>query len=109
MRKKQIEMYKKMKEDDIPITRGDDDKPITPNYIYKWKKRMKPSLSTQPDFDLMEKRLEKKLEKGRIKPIYQMNRHYTPEQQLEEVHNKTDLGYEWMLAEHKLLKYLLSL
>jgi len=108
MNKKQIDMFKKFKEDDIPITRNDDGIPMTPYYIYNNKKRMRPSMSSQPDFDLLEQRIKKKVEKGMVKPIYRMDGEYSPERQLEEVQNKTKFGYELMLAEKGLLDYLLA-
>jgi hypothetical protein len=107
MRKKQYEFYKKLKEDDIPIVREGEDL-LTPDYIYNNKRRMKPSASKKPDWELITKRLEKKLEKGILKTIYTMNGEYTPERQLEEVRNNTTEGYKFMLAEKGLLDYLLA-
>jgi len=108
MKKKQYENYKKLKEDKIPITRDDDDKLIDADYIYKKKKRMKPSMSTQPDWELLEARLEKKLELGMLKPYYSMQGDMSPEKQLEEVRNRTSEGYKLMLAEKGLVDWLLS-
>jgi len=107
MRKKQYENYKKLKEDDIPIVR-DGAEFLTPEKIYIEKKRMTVAASTQPDWELLEKRLEKKLEKGMLMTVYEMTGMITPKQQLEEVKSRTAIGYKFLLAEHGLLQYLMS-
>ena len=69
---------------------------------------MNPSLAIEPDWKLLEKRLEKKFEKGKLSTIYSVKGKITPEQQLDEIKNKTPDGYRFMLAEHGLLEYLLA-
>jgi len=108
MKKKQFEHYKKLNEDKIPITRDENGETMDADFIYKKKKRIVPQMSSQPDWDLLELRLEKKLELGMIKPIYNMNGVLSPEVQIQEVRNRTDLGYKLMLAEKGLLDYMLA-
>jgi len=108
MRKKQYEHFKRLKEHKVPIALDDHGKPITADYIYKKKRRMRPQMSSHPDWELLEKRIEKKVELGILKPVYTMNGEFSPEKQLEEVKKRTDLGYKFMLAEKGLLDYLLT-
>jgi len=108
MRRRQYEILKRLNEHDVPITSKNGEL-LTPEYIYKNKKRIRPSLSVQPDWDLLEKRLETKLKKGTLSSIHILGEEMPPERQLEEVKNRTALGYKIMLAEHGLLEYLLNL
>jgi len=108
MRRKQYETLKRLDEHDVPITSKNGEL-LTPEYIYKNRKRVRPSLSIQPDWNLLEKRLETKLKKGTLSSIYILGEEMSPEKQLEEVRNRTALGYKIMLAEHGLLEYLLNL
>ena len=43
-----------------------------------------------------------------LKTVHTMDGELTPEQQLNEVRNKTAVGYKFMLAEKGLLDYLLA-
>lgn len=107
MNEKQIELFRKLKEDDIPITKNGDSY-ITPNKVYEEDLPLVMSMPNTPDWELLEKRLEAKYEKGMILPIYTINGELTSEQQMEEVRNKTEEGYKLMLAENGLLRFLMQ-
>ena len=107
MNKKQYEVFKRLREDDIPIyTDGVND--YTAKDIYKKKMPLIPESSIEPNWDLLQKRIEVKFDKGRLMTYYTMNGEVTPENQVEEVKKRSAKGYEYMLQEHKLLEYILS-
>jgi len=110
-----VNQMRKIGEADIPYLEVDG-KYYTPNEILEeakanseiWKK-IQEQLGDPPyqlSWNLLERRLEEKIKKGKVPTIYAMGRALTPEEQLKEVKNKTTTGYTLLLAEAKLLEEL---
>jgi len=56
--------------------------------------------------ELLLQRMEKRASQGRGVGIYQLGRHYTPQQQIEEARKGTPAGEEFLWAEKKLMEEL---
>ena len=110
-----VNQMRAINEADIPYLKIDD-KYLTPNEILEeaknntplWKK-IQGQMGDPPiniSWDLLKRRYEEKIKKGRVPTIYTMNGKLTPEQQLEEIKKGTPIGYTLLLAEAKLLEEL---
>jgi len=110
-----VNRMRAINEADIPYMQVDG-KLLTPNDILNeakgntplWQK-IQQQLGDPPaniSWDLLEKRLEEKIKKGRVPTIYTIGGKLTPEEQLKEIKNKTTTGWTLLLAEAKLLEEL---
>lgn len=111
-----VERMRKLGEDNIPYLVVDGQF-LTPNDILReaeanselWQK-IQEQLGDPPmqiSWELLEKRFEERVRQGRVPKIYKMGgQEIPPEQQLQEVKNKTVEGYRILLAEAKLLEEL---
>ena len=105
MKKKTYEKIKKLGEEEYPIVK-EGRKEYTPKEVYEEKKKL--PLSLEPNWTLLEKRLKKKYEDGKLHTFHTFQGEVTPEKQLEEVKNRTSSGYTYMLMEQKYIEFLLE-
>jgi len=56
--------------------------------------------------DVLQKRIEKRYEQGRMTGVYQIGEYYSPERIVEEVRKGTPAGEEFLFAEKKLMDEL---
>lgn len=110
-----VARMRQLKEDNIPYLVYNN-RFYTPNDILREAENNTPTwqglqkqLGDPPieiSWELLEERFKKRMEEGRVLPVYKMGKVLTPEDQLKEIKNKTLTGYNILLAEAKLLEEL---
>lgn len=61
-----------------------------------------------PDWDVLQKRLEMKKEDGTLQEVYTTNGLITPDEQIENVIDRTDEGFRYMLREHGQIRFIIE-
>ena len=100
-----LNRFKKLHEDEYPIIKIGSSY-YTPNDLYE--EEIELPLTYEPDWELLALRLEMKYSDGRLITIHCSEGTFTPEQQIDEIRNKSKMGYRFMMTEQGLIEYLLE-
>jgi len=107
MMDKVIDYLKRIKEDDIPIVKIGDDY-ITPLEMIEQDLPKEIINTSSIDWDLLSLRIEEKYKKGRIEDRYTTNGLITAEEIMENVRDRTDDGFRYMMMEHGIIRDLIE-
>jgi len=107
MNKELYEKFKKLGEEEYPIVQVEDTF-LTPSYMFKEDIPEEIINTIDPNWELLTARIIKRYNEGKIKERYTTNGLVTPDDVYDNVINRTDDGYRYLLQEHNYIRYILE-